>query len=666
MAQLGSVTLLMAMALSVYGLVGSLLGARRRIPELNESARYALYLIPLVLAVGIGTLVTAFVRHDFSIRYVADNSNRAMDFWLTWVAFYAGNAGSLLYISFVFSLLVAAAIHFAPKAIKEAMPHTSAVMASIVLFFVAVMYFLANPFWTLSSPPADGRGINPLLTHPGMFIHPPVMMTGLVSVAIPFAFATGALLAGKFKDEWVAPGRPWSLMSWGMLGLGNLLGAWWAYTILGWGGYWGWDPVEIAGIMPWFGLTALIHSLVVQERRHMFRMWNLALINISFLLASYGMFMNRAGPVPSVHSFGQSTIGWTFLAFFAFWTVFSFGLFFYRYSNLKSAQNLDSPLSREASFLINNFLLLSITFVTLWGVIFPLISQLVQGVTVTVAAPFFNKVNGPLFLVLIFLMGVSPLLPWRKASWTGLGRTLVVPSFMGLLVVVASFVLGVRSLYAVAAFGLCGLVVGGIFREWLKGTISRERKGEGYHLAFVRLVMSNKYRYGGYIVHLAVVLLALGVAGSALYNTERDVILSPGQRERVAGYQVEYVGSARTVKADRIERAALVRAYTADGKLLGDMRARNDFYPDWRMASTRSAIRSTPVEDLYIIPQEFFDDGRVALRILVNPLVWWMWVAGPVLLLGTMVLLWPQRKETTAYAPKRMVAVSTPVAGNGG
>ena len=287
----------------------------------------------------------------------------------------------------------------------------------VLTFFLAVMAFMANPFDKLPFVPADGEGINPLLTHFGMFFHPPALMAGLIGITVPFAFALGSLLARQTGDEWVDPGRVWGIIAWVLLASGLLLGSWWAYTILGWGGYWFWDPVENAAFMPWLALTAFIHSIMVQKRRGMFRMWNIALINVAFGLALYGMFMNRGGSVPSVHSFGASSLGWVFLMFLVIGVIVPFAIFFWRYHLLKSAQNLDSMLSREAAFLVNNLLLLGIAFVTLWGTVYPLISRLTSGEEITVARPFYDQVNGPLMLALIFLMGIGPMLPWRRANW---------------------------------------------------------------------------------------------------------------------------------------------------------------------------------------------------------------------------------------------------------
>ena len=649
MADLGYVTLLLSLVLATYSAVASLVGAGRGAPQLVRSAINATYLSPIALGLSTAGLVGAFVTKDFQVEYVWANSSRAMDIQYIWVAFYAGNEGSILFIAFALALLAAAAVFFSPRSLQPSLPYVNAVLMLVLVFFVGVMVFLANPFDRMDFVQPDGRGINPLLTHPGMFVHPPMLMTGLISFTVPFAIAIGSLLAGRTGDEWVDYGRTWGILSWALLGIGLLLGAWWAYTILGWGGYWAWDPVENAGFMPWIVGTAFIHSIMVQKRRGMFRMWNLALLIIAFGFAQFGMFINRGGPVPSVHSFGASTLGWIFLLFMGVTMVASFAVFFWRYRSLKSAQTLESPLSREGAFLVNNLLFLAVAFVTLWGVVYPLISELFQGETITVGQPFYNQVNGPIFMALIFLMGVAPFLPWRRASWRTVRQALLAPMAVALVVVAILLVAGVRNPFAVTAFGLCSFVTAGIVREWVRGTISRRGRGESYPVAFARLIAGNRPRYGGYVVHLAVVLLAIGVAGSSFYGIQRDVALAPGESTEIRGYTVKYIGSSAVDKPDRVEANTEVHIFRGDD-FLGAYYPRRDFYPSFNIASTQAAIRSTPVEDLYIIPGEFLDDGRALFRIYVNPMVMWMWVAGPILVMGVLVALWPQREPAIAYA----------------
>ncbi len=678
MADLGTFAVLLSLVLAVYACAGSVVGYRLGMPELAVSARRAAYLtLPVTLAAA-AALVAAFVSHDFSIEYVAKHSNRVMEPQYTWVAMYAGNEGSLLYISLVVSLSSVLAIKLAPARFARSMPWTIAVLAAVQAFYFFVIAFYASPFATTPVVPADGVGINPLLMHPGMFSHPPMLMAGLAGITVPFAFAAGALIAGNFGDDWVDVARVSALIVWGILGTGLLLGAWWAYTILGWGGYWGWDPIENVAFMPFLVLTAFIHSIMVQKRRGMFRMWNVALLNIAFVLAQLGMFINRGGPVVSVHSFASSTLGLIFLSFMLLSLIFAFGIFIWRYPQLKSDRPVESFLSREASFLVNNFLLLAVTFATLWGVVFPLFSDLVRGVDVSVAAPYFNKVNGPLLLGVVFVMGIGPLLPWRKASGRSLRQWLVWPAAAGVATAAGLLISGVREALAVVAFGVIAFVFAAIAEEWVKGSAARHRSGESWPAAWWHLVNGNRPRHGGYIVHIAILTLAIGVVGTQFFDQRTDVALKIGESAVLDNYRIEYVNRGGAERPDRIAQwADLVvyrinakeyqadaedwriydtgpsgqqtptrkydtqgRSYPGDRKI-DTLQPWHGFYTRFNQVSVRAGIRSTPVEDLYVIPSDFLDDGRVLLRISINPLAWWLWVAGPVFVLGAVVALWP-------------------------
>ena len=658
MADLGAACLWMGLALAAYSCFASVGGQLRGSSALVDSGRKASYVLVVVLLVSTLSLVQSFITRDFSLKYVAEHSNLAMPNIYTWVAFYAGNEGSLLYIAFALSVMAALAIWLAPASTRPTLAWTTAILMLIEVYFLAVMGFMANPFAKLPFPVPDGQGINPLLTHFGMFFHPPALMAGLVGISIPMAFSLGNLIGGKGGDEWIDAGRAWGVGIWALLAAGLLLGSWWAYTILGWGGFWFWDPVENAAFMPWIALTAFVHSIMVQKRRGMFRMWNIVLIDVAFALALYGMFMNRGGPVPSVHSFGASTLGWVFLLFLAFGVIVPLAIFFWRYDRMKSAQSLDSMLSRESAFLVNNLLLLGIAFATLWGTVYPLLSRLFAEQEITVARPFYDQVNGPLMLGLVLLMGVGPLLPWRRANLRSLQRAVLIPGIAALATVAVLLVVGIRQPYAVVGFGLCALVTASIVAEWVRGTVARRRSvGDNPAVGFVRLILANRPRYGGYIVHLAVVMVALGVVGQSFYGVQRDVALMPGESVTVQGYTLEYVDTTALAFSDRTEFRTTVEVYR-DGELLETMHPQRTFHPAFNMASTRAAIRSTPVEDFYVVPSENREDGAVGFRILVNPLVWWMWVAGPVMIFGTVVALWPSRAPV-----RRPVVVPSPATG---
>ncbi|MCH8909132.1 MAG: cytochrome c biogenesis protein CcsA [Chloroflexi bacterium] len=671
MADLGVMALLLGLALSAYSVIGSAIGVKIGMPALIVSARRALYMTTLAAAVASAALINAFVQNEFSIKYVADHSNSVMERAFVWVAFYSGNQGSLLYIVLALSIMSALAIRFAPKRMARSMPWTIAVLAAVQLFYFFVLSFFASPFELLDIVPVDGRGINPLLTHPGMFSHPPMLMGGLIAITIPFAFASGALISGNYGDDWVDVARVSAILSWGVLGAGLLLGAWWAYTILGWGGYWAWDPIENVALMPWLVLTAFIHSIMVQKRRGMFRMWNVALLNIAFVLAQLGMFINRGGPVVSVHSFASSTLGIIFLSFMLLSLVFAFGLFLWRMPELKSERAMESFMSREASFLVNNFLLLSVMAVTLWGVVFPLFSDLARDVSVSVSAPYFNRANGPILLGIVLMMGVGPLLPWRKSSARSLKKWFIWPVVVGVLTIVVLVAFGVKRPVAIFSFGVVAFVATSIMQEWWRGTAARHRGGENWALAWWRLVNGNRPRHGGYIVHLSILMLGLGIIGTNFYQQRTDGALALGESLVIDNYRIEYVDNGNSNRPDRIAQWAdmsiyridtadyateisFARAQGSDGftlkdstrrpndRLIGQIQPWHGFYPDFNMASVRSGIRSTIVEDLYVIPRDFLSDGRVSLAVSINPLAWWLWASGPFFILGTMVALWPQ------------------------
>ena len=648
MVDAGQIALVVALVVTTYAVVASFVGAWQRIPELTASARYGFYSVPPLLLVSTAALVYAFVTRDFSVRYVAENSNFAMPHIYTWVAFYAGNAGSLLYLALVLASVSAVSVLTIRKRLPHTTPYALGVMALIVGFFLAIMLFLANPLERLAVVPADGQGINPLLIHFGMFIHPPMQMAGLALVAVPFSIAMGALAARRGgRDEWVDLGRLWGMVSWLVLTIGLLLGSWWAYTILGWGGYWAWDPVENSALMPWLAMTAFVHSIMVQKRRGMFRMWNMALIIVGFTLAQMGMFINRGGPVPSVHSFAQSTMGWLFLAFMVGTLLLSIAVFLWRYDSLKSRERLEAVVSRESAFLGQNILFLAVAFVTLWGTIFPVFSEAAEGTVITVGRPFFDRVNGPLLLVIVMLMGVGPLLPWRRSTSRSLIRALRVPLAAALLTMVALLIVGVRQPVALVAFMSVALAVGGILIEWLRGVRSRHRRGEAYPTAFLNLLTGNRPRYGGYIVHLGIAMLAVGIIGSSFFSVQRDVSMKPGDVASLGDYTFVYVGATHTTQPDSAQSVVAFDVYKGDN-FSGRMEANRAFYPVFRIASTKGAIRSTPIEDFYIVPSEFGSDDEAVFRVLINPMVWWMWASGPVLALGIVVGLWPARQPAPA------------------
>lgn len=642
---IGQIALVTTVIVAIYVVLASFLGASKSIPVLIASGRYGFYTIPSLLSIATVALIYSFITNDFSVRYVAENSNLSMPQQYTWVALYASNAGSLLFLVLVFSILAVLAVLTMRRKLPYTTPYATGIMTLMIVFLLGIIVWMANPLERLPLTPLDGQGINPLLLHFGMFIHPPMQMTGLVAVAIPFSIAMGALLSGRAgQDEWVDLGRLWGMIAWLILTLGLMLGAWWAYTILGWGGYWAWDPVENSALMPWLALTGFIHSIMVQKRRGMFRMWNMVLIIVAFTFAQMGMFINRGGPVPSVHSFAQSSMGWMFLLFMIFTLVGSMVVFFCRMDTLKSRENLDSIISRESALLIQNVLFLVVAFVTLWGTIFPIFSEATKGDSVTVGQPFFNRVNGPMLLLLIFVMGVGVLLPWRKTAFRNVVRLLKYPAGVAVATAVMLVLLGIRQTPAVVGFSICAFVVAGILYEWLRGTRSRHRKGESYYVAFFNLLTGNRPRYGGYVVHLAIIMFSVGVIASSFYSVQRDIALSPGDTGNIGDYSFQYKGVSHYTHLDREEYVAHFDVFKG-GTYLGLMQPFRAVYPEFRISATRGAIRSTPIEDFYIVPSSFNDRDEAVFRVLINPLVWWMWMSGPLLILGFVIAMWPQRRS---------------------
>jgi cytochrome c-type biogenesis protein CcmF len=649
LTELGYMTLILTLTVALYACVASAVGGIRKMDFLVDSAVYGLYTTPLLLMVATASLVYAFITHDFSIRYVAENSDLAMPKMYTWVAFYAGNAGSMLYITFILSLLVVAVLYHLRKSLRDISGYTATILSIMLGFFVFVLVFYANPFEKLPVVPMDGDGMNPLLVHLGMFFHPPMQMAGLISVVAPFSIVMGAVMAGKSgTDVWVEHGRTWGLISWLILTVGLMLGAWWAYTILGWGGYWAWDPVENSAFMPWLVMTAFVHTVVIQRQRGMFRTWNLILAIMAFSLAQVGMFLNRGGPVPSVHSFAESAMGWTFLVFMALTLFGSVILLVFRSSKQDNAGKLESLLSREAAFLFNNLLLLAIAFITLWGTIFPLIADLFTGEMVSVGPPFYNRMNGPLILCLLLLMAVAPMLPWRRARLRQVWSMLRFPVALAVLVAFALVAVGVRLPLAVASFAIITLVIGSVLQEWVRGVWVRHQRGESLVTAFIRLVLSNRSRYGGYIVHLGIMFLAIGATGSSFYSMQEDVSLAPGESVTIGNYSMKYVSLQSEEFGNRLEEEALFDV-TRGGHHIGEMKPVRAFYPGHNVGATKAAIWSTPLEDFYIVPSRFDTDGRGVFRVHVFPLVWWMWASGPIIVLGALVAVSPRGGSRSSF-----------------
>src|SRR6059036_227768 len=652
MTLLGHLSLWLAFLVGLWGTVTGFAGGLQGRTDLQQSARHAVFAMFAALALASISLETAIFRHDFNLEYVAAYTSRNLPTFYLWSALYAGQKRSLLFWATVLSLFAVLAQVLTSRRHRAYLPYVAAITSLVATFFVSVMLFApANPFQRAAFTPLDGSGMNPQLQNPGMVFHPPMLYLGYISITIPFAFAMAALLTKKLDADWLVAVRKWTIVSWLFLSIGLLIGMWWAYVELGWGGYWAWDPVENAALLPWLVMTAFLHSVMVQEKRGMLKKWNLALIIGSWLLSIFGTFITRSGVISSVHSFTQSSVGYFFLAFLIISGVASFALYANRLPLLTAEARLESMVSREASFLFNNLLFIGIAFSVLWGTLFPILSELVQGTKVTVGPPFFNQVNIPLGLALLALTGIGPLIAWRRASVPNLQRQFAVPGTVGVFTALILLVAGMRDFYALMAIGLGGFVTGTVAQEFARGARARHRQyGEGYALALGRLLARNRRRYGGYIVHTGIVILFVAFAGMA-FKTEIEATLKPGESASIRSpygwtYRLTHLGISQYDALNRQVTAATLDV-TRDGKPLGvlttekrqhvDALGRPTFQP-----STEVGIRSDVREDLYVVLGGVVNGTEQAVfRFTINPLVWWVWYGGMIVALGGLIVMWP-------------------------
>src|SRR5579859_2136705 len=565
-SNLGSIALILALGFAIYTGIAAVVGAIRNSMPLVSSARRGVLAVAFFLLLASASLIVSFLTHDFGVSYVAQHSSLEMPWYYVTAAFYGGQEGSLLYWALMLAIFSAIFTLTAKRAPAVLVPYVIATLMGIQVFLLLMLSTVSSPFVRLSAVPADGNGLNPLLMDPGMLVHPPMLLMGYMSFSLPFAFAVAAMITGKLDSDWLRSIRRWTLAAWSIQTTGLILGAWWAYHVLGWGGYWGWDPVENAALLPWLTATAFLHSTMVQERRGMLKVWNLVLVVASFTLSIFGTFEVRSGIISSVHSFAYSDIGSYFLAFLVIVIVFSLGLFFFRLPKLRPEQDFDSAVSREGIFLLNNLLLVGIAFATLWGTIFPLISVAIRQQTMTVGPPFYNAVNGPIFLVLILAMGIGPLLAWRRTSTHALWRNLGVPALAAALCATILPLAGIRDMWADIGFAVCTFTAGAIFYELWRGMRVRHRHGERYPQALLMLITRYRQRYGGYIVHLGLVMLAVGVIGSHFFQAQSEVVLHSGQEMTVDGARLVFLGNIQTQEKDYAAITAQVQVWR-DGRL---------------------------------------------------------------------------------------------------
>lgn len=663
-AELGFGALIVALVTALYGIVAAVLGARRHAEVWLESARRAMLLTWPLITLSAVCLISLLVGGHYEVQYVYNVTSNFMPLYLKITAWWGGQAGSLLFWSWLMAAFASAVTLRKWSRDREFLPWVIVVTLVTLVFFLGLVVFVENPFvrfWqmpdgrqavamfaprgALPLVPTDGRGLNPLLRHPGMVFHPPMLYLGFVSFVIPYAFAIAALVTGRTDDRWIRITRRWTLVAWLFLSLGLILGSRWAYDVLGWGGYWGWDPVEIAAFMPWLSGTAFLHSVMIQEKRGLFKRWNMVLIILTYALVIFGTFLTRSGVLSSVHAFAQSAIGPLFFGFIALTFLASMALLLYRWNDLRSEGVMTSLLSREALFLLNNLLFMGILVVCFWGVIYPLVSELVTGQKVTVGPPYYERSTGPLFAGLLLLMGIAPLSAWGHSTVKTLGRALWKPLLASILVVIGLFLAGMRQWGALLAFWLVALVSFVTLYEYGRAVIARHRRtGENYLLALWKLAGRNRRRYGGYIIHLGVVLMALGVIGIEMFQSETQGTVQPGGSLRLGDYTMVFQRLDLFDTQDGRNVARAVVSVFKGERYVGELHPRRDFFYDSQQTMTIPGVRSTMEDDFYVLLVDWASSSQgITFKIYRNPLVNWLWLGGLVFILGTLVAAWPDR-----------------------
>jgi len=634
---------LVALVLAIYGAAAAAVGARAGRPALVESAQHAALGVFVLITACFALLTYAFLTFDFSVRYVATNTNLGTPFYYRITGVWGALEGSIILWSWMLGLYTLILILRHRDSARELYPWALATMLGILAFFLLVMTFAAPPFQRQVPVAADGRGLNPLLEDTGMITHPVALYLGFTGFTVPFAFAMAALITGRVGDTWLVLTRRWTIVAWYFLSLGLLIGGWWSYHVLGWGGYWAWDPVENAAFMPWLTATAFLHSVMIQERRRMLKLWNIVLVILTFGLTLFGTFLTRSGVIASVHAFTQGSIGALFLGFLALVMLTALGLVAWRWEAFRSQGELDSVVSRESAFLLNNVLLIAAAFTVFFGTVFPLLSEAVRGVKVSVGAPFFNQVNVPLFLSLLFLMGVGPLIAWRRASLENLKKNFLWPVVLGVAAAAAAFVLGVRSALAALTFATTVFVGTTIGVDFVRATRARLRVGEALVPAVGGLLRRHNRRYGGFVVHLGILLIALGVTGSHAWSVQTEATLRRGETAELAGYRFRFDDLTAVEESNHFK---VVGAFTvSNGRALHVLRPAKKFYPQEQSPIAYVDYRLGLKEDVYLVLGDFARDGTQAtIKLQVNRLVSWIWIGGVVLTLGALLAILPERR----------------------
>jgi cytochrome c-type biogenesis protein CcmF len=654
---IGYLILITAMLLTVFGMGVGFWGGRTRNAKLAASSFSAIYAVAALVGIASIILWYGLMTDQFQVSYVWNHSERALPLFYKFAALWGGQAGSLLFWTLILSIYSVIVAADNQDKHQRLMPYANAVLHGTTGFFLVLLVFAANPFEQVGFLPEDGRGLNPLLQNYWMVIHPVMLYLGYVGLAVPFAFAVAALLSKKLDNEWVRSVRRWTLIPWMFLSAGIIMGSQWAYMELGWGGYWAWDPVENASFLPWLTGTAFLHSIIIQEQRGILKVWNMILIWLTYFLVILGTFTTRSGIIESVHSFARSDVGPFFLAFLIL-VLFGFlFLLFKRLPLLKDEQPIDSYASREAAFMANNWIFTALAFATLWGTFFPMFSEIFTGEKISVAAPFFNKVNGPLFLMLFVLMGAGPLLGWRHTSTEALRRQFTWPLVGALLTAAAASFVN-RNPYPIVGLAVCGFVAATIIQEYVRGVMARRTANqENVLVAMGNLYRRNGRRYGGYLVHLAIVMIGVAVVGNEFYQQTTNVTLDRGQSVEIAGYELVYTDLEARQVSNRVEFTTPILVYDAkSGELLSTLRPqRNVYNKNPESPTSEVGLRMTLTEDVYVLLNGWEDSGgNATFTIYINPLTIWMWIGGVVLVIGTLVAAWPHPVRRSASVEATM------------
>jgi cytochrome c-type biogenesis protein CcmF len=638
---IGNLSIYLALALSIYAFTIFILGIYKQDQRLVDSGKAATLIVFILASISMLILFTALGTSQLQFEYVAAYTSTDLPILYKLAALWAGNAGSLLLWTFFLTMYTAMVVYSRKMKNNPMTPYVAAIMLANTIFFYLILGFVAKPFILLDQVPIEGRGLNPMLQDPGMLLHPVTLYLGYVGLAVPFAFAIAALIIKNVDAFWLKMTRRWTIIAWVFLTLGNVIGGYWAYMELGWGGYWAWDPVENASFMPWLTVTAYLHSVMIQERKNMLKIWNISLIILSYALTLFGTFLVRSGVLTSVHAFGDSNLGAYFLIFMALAVIFSLYVLMSRYHLLKKdSGQFESFFSKESSFLVNNLILVGGTFAVFWGTIFPLVSEAVRGTKVTVGIPFFNTVMSPILLALIFVMAVCPLIAWQRSTAKNLRDNFLIPALISLVIVGLLVGLGLRAAYPIIAFGIISFMILTHILEFYSGVKARRKvTKEAYPVALYWLMLKNRRRYGGYIVHFGIALMAIGIVGSN-FDTETMKTVPKGGTIEIEDYVLTYEYLAQ--RSEGINDIVFANIHISKGgKDVGYIQPERIFYGNWEEPSTEVAVLGNLREDLYVVLSAWESDERATFVVKVNPLVKWVWIGSFIIVIGSVFAIWP-------------------------